>query len=193
MPWSFALPHAIFESPFLSTLTPIATGTTVGYLVNRRGTKPTYNTLKQPPFSPPAWIFPPVWTLLYGMIGYAAHHATASTSNVTSLAGSGISLGSGSGSSLSKTQTLYTVQLLLNHLWMPLFFGLGQPGLAAVDILLLGGTVTALMREWWDSDRVAFWLFVPYAGWLGFATYLNFGVGFLNGWRVKGKDASKKE
>jgi benzodiazapine receptor len=76
---------------------------------------------------------------------------------------------------------------------MPLFFGLGKPGLAAVDILCLGGTVAALMRECWDSDRTAFWLFVPYAGWLGFATYLNFGFGVLNGWRVKKESRGKRE
>ncbi|KAL4881831.1 TspO/MBR-related protein [Aspergillus karnatakaensis] len=191
MPWSFALPHAIFESPLLSTLTPIATGSTIGYLVNRRGTKPTYRSLRQPPFSPPAWLFAPAWTLLYGLMGYAVHHATASTSSLTSLSDSGIGF-TGLGRDLTRTQTLYTVQLALNHLWMPLFFGLGKPGLAAVDILLLGGTVGALMKEFWESDRLAFWFFVPYAGWLGFATYLNFGVGFLNGWRVK-KDDRKGE
>jgi benzodiazapine receptor len=157
------------------------------------GTKPTYNTLKQPPLAPPAWLFPPVWTLLYGVMGYAAHHATTSSLALVSPSLSGISLGSGVGSDLLKTQTLYTVQLLLNHLWMPLFFGLGKPGLAAVDILCLGGTVAALMRECWDSDRTAFWLFVPYAGWLGFATYLNFGFGVLNGWRVKKESRGKRE
>ncbi|KAL4914335.1 TspO/MBR-related protein [Aspergillus aurantiobrunneus] len=168
MPWSFALPQAIFEYPLLSTLTPVATGSAVGYLVNRHGTKPKYATLKQPPLAPPAWLFPPVWTILYGLTGYAAHHATVSTLEPTP----------------SPSQTLYTTQLLLNHLWMPLFFGLRKPGLAAADILILGGTVAALMREWWDTDRVAFWLFVPYAGWLGYATYLNIGVGVLNQWRV---------
>ncbi|BCS21546.1 TspO/MBR family protein [Aspergillus puulaauensis] len=177
MPWSIALPQAIFESPLLSTLTPVATGSAVGYLVNRHGTKPKYAKLEQPPFSPPAWLFPPVWTLLYGITGYAAHHATQTTLDPARSTG----------------QTLYTAQLVLNHLWMPLFFGLRKPALAAADILLLGGSVAALMRDWWESDRVAFWLFVPYAGWLGYATYLNFGVGMLNGWTVPEVEGKGKE
>ncbi|KAI9369384.1 TspO/MBR-related protein [Aspergillus egyptiacus] len=169
MPWSLALPQAIFASPLLSTLTPIATGSAVGYLVNRHGTTPKYNTLVQPPLSPPAWLFPPVWTLLYGIMGFAAHHASTKIPR---------------GPALSTTQTLYTTQLLLNHLWMPLFFSLRKPALAAADILLLGGNVLALMRSWWDTDPLAFWLMVPYGAWLGYATYLNLGVGVLNNWRI---------
>ncbi|KAL4781241.1 TspO/MBR-related protein [Aspergillus varians] len=176
MPY-FTLPQAIFTSPVLSTITPITTGCTVGYLVNRHGTKPKYANLQQPPFAPPPWLFGPAWTILYGLTGYAAHHATSTTLVPTT--------------STSTIQTLYTTQLLLNHLWMPLFFGLRKPGLAAVDILLLGGTVAALMRKLWDADRVAFWLFGPYAAWLGYATYLNFGVGFLNRWRVPGAEDVK--
>ncbi|KAL4931394.1 TspO/MBR family protein [Aspergillus undulatus] len=181
MPWSFALPQAIFESPLLATLTPIATGSTIGYLVNRHGTKPKYATLKQPPLAPPAWLFPPVWTLLYGLTGYASYHATKSLTSLTL------------STYPSETQILYTAQLALNHVWMPLFFGLRKPALAAVDILALGGTVAALMREWWDTDRFAFWLFTPYAAWLGYATYLNFGVGILNGWTVPAEDKARSE
>ncbi|KAL4802512.1 TspO/MBR family-domain-containing protein [Aspergillus unguis] len=181
MPWSFALPQAVFASPYISTLFPVATGSAVGYLVNRRGTKPKYATLKQPPLSPPAWLFPPVWTTLYGLIGYAAHHGATHTYEPIS----------------SRTQALYTAQLALNHLWMPLFFGLRKPILAAADIVLLGGTVAALMSEYWESDRVAFWLFSPYAAWLGYATYLNFGTGILNNWRVpesgEGKGKEREE
>ncbi|KAL4947512.1 TspO/MBR family-domain-containing protein [Aspergillus filifer] len=181
MAWSFALPQAIFESPLLATLTPIATGSTIGYLVNRHGTKPKYATLKQPPASPPAWLFPPVWTALYGLTGYASYHFTSSLTSLTL------------STYPSRSQTLYTAQLVLNHLWMPLFFGLRKPVLAAVDIVALGGTVAALMAELWGSDRSAFWLFVPYAAWLSYATYLNFGVGWLNGWVVPGKDKARVE
>ncbi|CBF84569.1 hypothetical protein AN8959.2 [Aspergillus nidulans FGSC A4] len=168
MPWSFVLPQAIFASPLLATLTPVATGSTIGYLVNRYGTKPKYHALKQPPASPPSWLFPPVWTLLYGLTGYASYHFTVNTLEPDT----------------TITQTLYTAQLFLNHLWMPLFFAARKPILAAGDIVLLGGTVATLMRELWGSDRVSFWLFAPYAAWLGYATYLNFGTGILNNWRI---------
>lgn len=106
------------------------------------------------------------------MMGYAAHHITLAATDPHDLANS---------------QILYTSQLVLNYLWMPLFFGLRRPALALADIVLLGGNVAALMTLWWKVDRLAFWLMVPYAGWLGFATYLNASLGFLNGWDVGGK------
>lgn len=103
-------------------------------------------------------------------MGYAAHHATVASSATTT--------------SRDSAKTLYTSQLVLNWLWMPLFFGLRRPDLALVDVLLLSGNVAGLMQEWWQADQTAFWLLVPYAGWLGFATYLNAGVGYLNNWRI---------
>ncbi|KAF9884132.1 hypothetical protein FE257_002253 [Aspergillus nanangensis] len=176
MPWSVALPQELFASPILSVLTPITTGSLVGYLVNRRGTKKTYKSLKQPPFYPPAWLFAPAWTMLYGMMGYAAHHAT-----MTGLAASSSPIVR---DITITSQALYTSQLVLNFLWMPLFFGLRRPGWALGDILLLGANVGVLLRSWWKTDRTAFWLMVPYGLWLGYATYLNASIGVLNRWTI---------
>jgi len=81
--------------------------------------------------------------------------------------------------------TLYTVQLALNFAWMPLFFGAQRPVEASVDIVALTGTVAALAVTWWDVDRVASYLLLPYLGWLGFANYLCIGAGYLNGWDFK--------
>ncbi|PWY74432.1 benzodiazepine receptor family protein [Aspergillus heteromorphus CBS 117.55] len=185
MPWSIVLPQAIFANPLLSVVTPITTGTLIGIQTNRQAkTKQVYSTLKKPPLYPPPWVFAPVWTILYGMMGFAAHHATVSGS-INTYASSTI-LQDWAASS----QALYTSQLMLNYLWMPLFFGLRKPGWALADILLLGGNVAVLMHSWWKHDRVAFWLMAPYAAWLGFATYLNAGVGVLNGWTIGGR---KKE
>lgn len=125
--------------------------------------------------NPPAWLFPLMWTALYSLMGYAAHHATTT----------GLSSASGAIREMTGiSQTLYSTQLMFNYLWMPLFFGLRRANLALVDVLALGGNVAALMHIWWQTDRTAFWMMVPYAGWLGFATYLNAGVGWLNGWRI---------
>lgn len=104
-------------------------------------------------------------------MGYAAYHATTSTELLVY-------------TDPDRAKTLYTSQLVLNWLWMPLFFSLRRPDLALVDVLLLGANVAGLMRDWWTTDRAAFWMIVPYAGWLGFATYLNAGVGYLNNWRI---------
>lgn len=139
-------------------------------------TKAKYRQIRQPPLNPPAWLFPVVWTVLYPLMGYAAHHATATGTAQLPFASSS--------SSTDTTKALYTSQLVLNWLWMPLFFGLRRPDLALVDVLLLGGNVVGLMQAWWQTDRTAFWMLVPYAGWLGFATYLNAGVGYLNNWRI---------
>ncbi|PWY89544.1 TspO/MBR-related protein [Aspergillus sclerotioniger CBS 115572] len=181
MPWSTALPQAIFANPLASVVTPITTGSLIGYHTNRKGrTKQIYHSLKKPPLYPPTWLFPCAWTALYGMMGFAIHHATVSGTIATMDSSTIVQ------DWAVKSQTLYISQLALNHLWMPLFFMLRKPAWALADILLLGGNVAALMHIWWKHDRVAFWLMAPYAAWLGFATYLNAGVGMLNQWTIGG-------
>lgn len=81
-------------------------------------------------------------------------------------------------------QTLYTTQLVLNYLWMPPLFGLGRPASALGDTALLMGNVTLLLANWWKFGRTAFWLITPYCARLGYATYLNVGVGYLHGWTL---------
>lgn len=78
--------------------------------------------------------------------------------------------------------TLYTIQLALNLLWTPLYFGMGRPLAATIDILALGGTVACLANVWGQVDPICGWLLGPYLGWLGFATYLCAGSGYLNNW-----------
>ncbi|KAJ5788765.1 hypothetical protein N7457_003755 [Penicillium paradoxum] len=182
MPWSFALPQAIFGSPILAVATPITAGTAVALLTNRKRNRSTYNQLQQPPYSPPGWLFAPAWTLLYGLMGYASHHATTVASQSFSLAAR---------DAHTTAQTLYTTQLGLNFMWMPLFFRLGRPALALGDLTLLAGNVGALMANWWTGDRTAFWCLVPYAIWLGYAAYLNIGVGILNNWTLPQKERSE--
>ena len=68
--------------------------------------------------------------------------------------------------------TLYSIQLALNLLWTPLYFGIKQPIAASVDILALGGTLAYLINVWGQVDPVCGWLLAPYLGWVSFATYL---------------------
>lgn len=138
-------------------------------------TRSIYTALRQPPLYPPSWLFGPVWTMLYGAMGYASYRATVA----------GLASPSSTIRELAHTsQTLYTVQLATNLMWMPLFFGMRKPLTALVDLLAVGGSVLALANKYRKIDDVSFWLLVPYLGWLGFATYLNFGVGYLNGWDI---------
>lgn len=199
---SLTLPAQVFTNPALAVLTPIVLGTAVGFGVSRtstfifllsrnhpltrpeaRNTQGTYMALKQPKFRPPPWLFGPAWTLLYGLMGYASHRALTTGLDPLSSAASLQNAKHGA--------TLYSIQLGLNYLWMPLFFGLKKPKAAAVDILALGGTVAYLTYVWAQVDSVAAWCLAPYLGWLGFATYLNFGVGMLNDWDFEGKTVEK--
>ncbi len=79
--------------------------------------------------------------------------------------------------------TLYTIQLGLNLAWMPLFYGLNRPILATLDAFALLGINGYLAWLWGTKvDRVSGWLMAPYVAWLGFATYLSYGTGYLNNW-----------
>lgn len=177
---SLTLPALVFENPAAAILLPICLGSAVGYSVRPKETQNTYLALKQPPYRPPPQVFGPAWTLLYGLMGYSAYRA--------------YSVGLDPLSSLEKHlltkqgATLYTIQLGLNLAWMPLFFMLKRPIEATVDIVALTGVTGYLTYVWGQVDAVAGWALVPYLGWLGFATYLSAGVGYLNGWDLKSKE-----
>ena len=144
----------------------------------------TYNQIKQPPLRPPPWVFGPVWTVLYGVTGYAAHRA---------IGGALLAPRSAAQASTARVAAaLYTAQLGLNLTWMPLFFRWRRPALALADITALLGANSYLVWLFFapDSaagglaDSVAGWCYAPYVAWLGFAAYLNLGVGYLNGWDI---------
>ncbi|KAI2635514.1 TspO/MBR family-domain-containing protein [Xylaria nigripes] len=166
------LPYDVFASPAASILLPVALGATVGYSTRPKQTQETYTAIKQPPLRPPPYVFGPVWTALYGMMGFAAHRAVLSASTPSPSV------------SAASLQTLYSVQLGLNLAWMPLFFGLRRPVLALLDIASLVALNGGLTYLYFKVNDVAGWCMVPYLVWLGFATYLNAGVGYLNHWDI---------
>lgn len=190
------LPASIFNSPAISILLPVTLGLGQGLLSQpgkstpktpsdppdpRRRTfndtvQQKYSVLKQPPLRPPPWIFAPVWTVLFASMGYASHIAWRNGM---------ASLNPRIVEDTRRGATLYTVQLVLNQLFMPLFFGWGRPVEALVDIVVLTGTVGWLTRVWSGVDSTAERLMWPYLAWLGFATYLTAGTGYLNGWSFK--------
>ncbi|KAL9613863.1 MAG: hypothetical protein Q9167_001600 [Letrouitia subvulpina] len=88
--------------------------------------------------------------------------------------------------------TLYTIQLGLNLIWMPLFFKFKRPIEATVDIVCLTGVTGYLAYVWSQIDQVAAWGIAPYVGWLGFATYLSAGAGYLNNWSFADKEKETK-
>jgi translocator protein len=120
-----------------------------------------YAGLVKPSFNPPNWIFGPVWTALYFMIG---------------VAGWRIYLKQPSGKAIK----IWWVALALNFLWSPTFFGAQQLGIALVVILALLASILAFIVISRPTDRPASLLFIPYAAWVGFATLLNGSLFMLN-------------
>lgn len=127
--------------------------------------KDWYATLTQPPGTPPNWVFGPVWTLLYAMIGTSialVWHADADPPVKR------------------KAIILFLVQFALNLAWTPIFFGAHQLGLALIVILLLLAAIIATVFAFRPVNRTASWLLLPYALWVSYATWLNAGYWHLN-------------
>ncbi len=124
-----------------------------------------YTTLNKPFFTPPNWLFGPVWTVLYVMMGWAAgliwsrgfHH-------------------------LWVKSALYAfgIQLLLNGTWSIVFFGLRSPVWAFVIIVLLAIMIVVTIRQFRVVNKTAAWLLAPYLAWVVFASALNLAIVLLN-------------
>jgi len=145
-------------------LVPLLVGAGSGVLT-AGAVRDWYPTLVRPSFAPPSWVFGPVWTTLYVMMGLAA-------SLVWQRAG---------GTAAARTALVwFGVQLALNGLWSVVFFGLRAPGLALLEIVLLWGTIAMTVRAFWLVRPVAGVLLIPYLAWVTFATALNAGFWWLN-------------
>ena len=133
-------------------------GALIGYLT---APGPWFEGLAKPPFNPPAWLFAPVWTVLYVLIG---------------IAGARSFLRSPSGPAMQA----WWVQLLLNFAWSPVFFSLQSIGVAFAIILALLAAIIAYIQVARRDDGTAALLFVPYLAWVCFATVLNGAILWLN-------------
>jgi translocator protein len=123
-----------------------------------------YAQLQQPTWAPPAWVFGPVWSVLYALMGVAAWLVWAQH---------------GFGNARTAL-TLFLVQLLFNALWSWIFFGLRNPGLALLEIVLLWVLIVATTVAFWRKHRLAGALLVPYLLWVSFAAALNFALWRMN-------------
>lgn len=120
-----------------------------------------YASLDKPGFTPPNWLFPPVWTVLYVAIAVAGWRSLA----------------------LGATRAafrLWALQLVLNFAWSPVVFTLHRLDFGLGIILALLATILLFIRVSWPQDRVAAGLFVPYALWVGYASALNASLVALN-------------
>ena len=118
-----------------------------------------YLTLNKPFFNPPSWIFAPVWTTLYLLMGISLYLVWGAKK---------ISL------------KWFWVQLALNALWSIIFFGLKNPTLALIEIILLWTSILLTIKSFWKVKRGAAYLLFPYLLWVSFAAILNFSIVVLN-------------
>lgn len=123
-----------------------------------------YQTINKPSWNPPDAVFGPVWTTLFVMMAFASWLVW----KTAGLKGAKISL------------TLFAVQLLLNVAWSWIFFSRHQPGLAFLEIIILWLAILATTICYFRCSKIAGYLMLPYLGWVGFASVLNFAIWRLN-------------
>lgn len=122
-----------------------------------------YLTLQKPSWNPPSWVFGPVWTTLYVLMGVSAYLVSRSKK-------------------LGKSFAIwfFLAHLVVNTLWSIVFFGLHELLLSVLVIALLLALVLILMRLFWRHSKAATWLLAPYLLWVTFATVLNTTILVLN-------------
>lgn len=134
----------------------------IGGLVTAPSIPNWYADLAKPEWTPPGWIFGPVWSALYLSMAVAAWLVWRRGNAAVPM-------------------TLFGVQLALNAAWSWLFFGLHSPGVAFVEVALLWLAIVATTAVFWRRSMLAGLLFVPYLAWVSFAAVLNFAIWRLNG------------
>ena len=135
-----------------------------GALFTRASIAEWYPTLQQPSWTPPPWVFAPVWILLYAMMAVAAWLVWRK----------------GGWAGAQGAMELFALQLVLNAAWSPLFFGMHSPGLAMLDLAALWLAIVGTTAAFWRQNRTAAMLMMPYLAWSTFAGALNFSIWRMN-------------
>lgn len=144
------------QKPLLiSLLIFLGTGVIAGFLTFK--SMEQYQEMYRPPLSPPGWVFPVVWLILYALMGIAAYRIYMKDPKAEVL-------------------KLYLIQLAVNFLWPILFFNFGWQLFAVVWLLLLWYLVLVMIKEFAKIDEGAAKLMIPYLIWLTFASYLNIAI-----------------
>ena len=150
-------------------LVVVVTCLAIGYfsgMVTRSAITTWYPTLVKPIFNPPNWIFAPVWSLLYIMMGVAAGLVWNRIDHEKEV--------------VKNALIFFAVQLGLNALWSFLFFGLKNPLLAGVEIIILWLMIYETYTKFAKINSIAGYLFIPYLIWVSFAMVLNGSIWWLN-------------
>jgi len=151
---------------WLSLLTFVGVSLLAGFIGSLATTPaiPTwYQSLSKPVFNPPNWLFAPVWTLLFILMGIAAWLVFTKGNKQK-----------------AQALKLFFIQLLFNTLWSILFFGFKSPALAFGEIIILWILIYQTKKAFLKQDKLAGWLLLPYLAWVSFAFILNFSIVMLN-------------
>lgn len=124
-----------------------------------------FESVNKPPLSPPAWLFPVVWTILYILMGISSYLVLTSGAEENEI---------------SKAMTIYGYQLAVNFLWPTFFFNFQWYLFSFLWLVLLWVLVLVMIIRFWGIDRTAAYLNIPYLVWLTFAGYLNLGIWWMN-------------
>ena len=147
----------------------VSTCLPIGYLsgmVTQESVKTWFPTLVKPVFNPPSWVFFPVWTILYIMIGVSGGMIWSKLES--------------NQEAVKKAFGIFVIQLALNALWSYLFFVLHNPLLAFIEIILLWLMISETYNQFKKIDKVAANLLIPYLAWVSFALVLNGSIWWLN-------------
>ncbi len=147
----------------VSILIPLGVGAVSAVLSG--GGMMTFQQIDKPPLSPPGWLFPVVWTVLYTLMGIASYLVYTSDA---------------SDSQKSRALTVYGVQLGVNFFWSIIFFNFQAFLFAFYWLVLLWVLIIATIYTFGKISKPAAWLLVPYLLWVTFAGYLNYGIYLLN-------------
>ena len=142
---------------------PLAVGALAGILSG--GGMRKFAELNKPPLSPPGWLFPVVWTVLYLLMGISSYLICTSGAEKKEI---------------TEAITLYFYQLVVNFLWPIFFFNFGWYLFSFFWLLLLWVMIVLLIKRFGQISKSAAYLLVPYLLWVSFAGYLNLGIWWLN-------------
>lgn len=137
----------------------------LGALVTVTGSGSWYDSLVKPALTPPSWVFGPVWTTLYILMGISLYLVLMEWKK---------------GTDVRVPMVLFGIQLVLNTAWSFLFFGLESPAAGLAGILLLWVFILATIITFYRINRAAAFLLIPYIAWVSLASYLNYAIFILN-------------
>ena len=141
---------------------PLAVGGISAFIT--RGSMSVFGHLKKPPLSPPGWLFPIVWTILFILMGFASYLVAATDYT----------------RQRTRALAVYITQLAVNFFW-PVFFFKGKWYLFSFFwLILLWGLIAACIRSFYAISKKAAWLLIPYLIWVTYAGYLNLFIYLLN-------------